>query len=83
MSDGRKRIAHLMQVLAGYIEMDSEAQFVNSETKISGLLSGFPNEEEAAGLERSLRPARCEELVGQREVMEQLQLAIEAADKEP
>jgi Holliday junction DNA helicase RuvB len=45
----------------------------------TGLLSGFPNEEEAGGLERSLRPARCEEFVGQREVMEQLQLAIEAA----
>jgi Holliday junction DNA helicase RuvB len=47
--------------------------------KKSGLLSGFPNEEEAGGAERSLRPARCAEFVGQAEVMEQLTLAIEAA----
>jgi Holliday junction DNA helicase RuvB len=44
-----------------------------------GVMNGRRGEDEPADVERSLRPVRCGEFVGQREVMEQLTLAIEAA----
>jgi Holliday junction DNA helicase RuvB len=45
----------------------------------SGILSGQRAEDEAADMDRSLRPARTREFVGQPQVIEQLTLAIEAA----
>ena len=44
----------------------------------AGILSGFERDEDAGG-ERSLRPARTHEFVGQRDVLEQLTLAMDAA----
>src|SRR6185295_15117361 len=52
---------------------------VTEPHKKGGILSGFATEEEGGELERSLRPSRCEDFVGQTAVMEQLNLAIEAA----
>ena len=45
----------------------------------AGILSGLATEQETSELDRSLRPHSCHEFVGQTEVLEQLQLAIQAA----
>ncbi len=47
--------------------------------KKTGVTSGFATDEDQVELERSIRPARCSEFVGQSEIIEQLTLAIEAA----
>lgn len=47
--------------------------------KKPGMMSGFATDEEIAEIDRSIRPQRCVEFVGQREIMDQLTLAIEAA----
>ena len=47
--------------------------------KKQGIMSGFPSEEDSGEVERTLRPRHCDEFVGQVNVLEQLQLAIEAA----
>jgi len=52
---------------------------ITPNKKKTGVMSGFATEEEIGGLERSIRPSRCGEFVGQCEVIEQLTLAIEAA----
>lgn len=49
------------------------------ETRKRGLVSGLPDPEETAEAERSLRPSRCDEFVGQPKVIEQLRVAIQAA----
>lgn len=44
-------------------------------------LSAYRNEEESASSEKSLRPLRCADFIGQADVMAQFGLAIEAARK--
>src|SRR5690349_2661476 len=51
---------------------------MNANNKKAGVMSGFAADEEV-GVERSIRPQRCQEFVGQGQVLEQLNLAIEAA----
>lgn len=46
---------------------------------MSDVLSAQRGDDEAEAAERSLRPSRCAEFTGQRDVIEQLQLGIEAA----
>ncbi len=48
---------------------------------MADLLSPRRREDESEQTERALRPARCAEFIGQRDVMEQLSLAIEAAKR--
>ncbi|MCE5231506.1 Holliday junction branch migration DNA helicase RuvB [bacterium] len=51
----------------------------NEPNKKQGIMSGLRGEDEPAELDRSLRPTSTAEFVGQRETIEQLGLAIEAA----
>src|SRR6202140_606566 len=44
-----------------------------------GIMSALPIEEDIVEMERTIRPQRCQEFVGQTEGLEQLTLAIEAA----
>ena len=44
----------------------------------TGIMSGLPLADEPTELDRSLRPTRMSEFVGQPQVLEQLSLAIEA-----
>lgn len=46
---------------------------------MSRLLSANPGEEENNAADATLRPARCEDFIGQPKIMDQLNLAIEAA----
>ena len=51
---------------------------MSPQNKKSGVMSGFATDEEM-NVDRSIRPQRCHEFVGQGQVLEQLNLAIEAA----
>jgi Holliday junction DNA helicase RuvB len=51
---------------------------MSPDKKKPGVMSGFSTDEEA-NLDRSIRPTSCHEFVGQGQVLEQLNLAIEAA----
>ena len=48
-------------------------------TDDKGIMSGERTRDDLSDVDQTLRPGRCEEFVGQRELMEQLTLAIDAA----
>ncbi len=52
---------------------------MSDDNRKQGIMSGFPREDEGAEFDRSLRPTTTSEFIGQRDVLEQLNLAIEAA----